>query len=516
MSENHAFLGRDTMLPSLRILLALVLTFGAVCAAPSPVKSQSTIAPQGFGAAIADATVAPAATTAASPPVQAAAASPQIHLGYGINVSAWDAQKQAWATELGLDWVKLYNLPGERLPFNVLLRLHGNWADYDDLDAYCAYVQGQAAAGLGKVEAYEIGNEPNLDWAWSEGAPGTELPNPAEYTAVLQKAHQCITAIDPTAIIVSGGLATVGPYDANADPPAYPNAWNDLKFLQAMYDHDARGYFDALGSHPYGFYFPPEQEPGGWADNPIYGNMYVDGLAFRRAEQQRAVMLANDDADTPIWATEWGWLLQEAGCRSAWEAQGRWWQVVDETTQADYIARAFDYAYDRWPWMGVMFLFNLDFSLSTWYDACDAVRYYAVRHTDSSARQAYNAVRDLPKRPYAVVSPQAVSLFLADEERGIYSRTVQVQSAGVEPLTYTVSADAPWLGVPGGVFTNSGHLTLTIDTTAFAIGATTAAITVTTNGGLSHVHKPVTVTVVVADEVWRIYLPLTLKAFESP
>jgi hypothetical protein len=436
-----------------------------------------------------------------------------IHPGYGINVSIWDEQSQDWVEELNLDWIKLYNQPDSRPPFNVLLRLPANWANYDDLNGYCSYVQGQATIGLGRVEAYEIGNEPNLDWAWSEGAPGTETPNPAEYAVVLQTAYDCIKAVDPDAIVVSGGLATVGPYDETTDPPAYPNAWNDLKFLQAMYDHGARGHFDALGSHPYGFYFAPEQDPGGWADHPDRGSMFVNGLAFRRAEQQREVMVTNGDAQKQIWATEWGWLLREESCQSEWLAQGRWWQVVDQAIQADYTARAFDYAYDHWPWMGPMFLFNLDFSRSGWYTPCDAVRYYAVRNGDGTARQAYDAVRELSRWPYALVHPESVSLFLADEELAVYTRTVQITSTGAEPLTYTASADADWLGVPSGAHTGDGAIALTMDTRNFVTGTVTAPVTVTTNGGLNQVYRPVTVTVRVVDEAFHTYLPLTLKTF---
>jgi hypothetical protein len=452
----------------------------------------------------------------ASTPVSAAATLPsRIHPGYGINVS--DPKHHNWASDLGLGWIKLYNVPGSRLPFEVLVRLRANWADYDDLKSYCGYVQGQAAAGIGRVEAYEIGNEPNLDWAWSEGASGTEPPNPAEYVAALKKAYECIKAVDPDAIIVSGALATVGPYDKETDPPAYPNAWNDLKFLQAMYDHGAKDYFDAFGSHPYGFFFPPEQDPGGWADNPVHGYMYVDGLAFRRAEQQREVMVANSDADKQMWTTEWGWLLRHDDCQSEWEAQGRWWQVVDEATQAEYIQRAFEYAYDNWPWMGPMFLFNLDFSLSGLYDDCDAVRYYAIRNDDGTSRQAYEALRDMPRWPYAVVTPNTVNLLIADEELGVYTRTIWVNNIGTEPLTYTVSTNTSWLSVPTGVYTGSGAITLTLNTAGFVSGTVyTAPITVTTNGGLSHVYRYLTATVLVADEIFHVYLPLIMKEFDNP
>lgn len=439
-----------------------------------------------------------------------ASTSTKIHLGYGINISYPGGDRLDRAAELGLDWIKVYGTASDSR-FQILRRVPANWQDYDDLETYCAEVKSYVSGG---IDAYEIGNEPNLDWAWSEGAPGTEAPNPAEYTAVLKKAYECIKTVAPQAIIVSGALATVGPYDKDADPPAYPNAWNDLKFLQAMYDHGAKNYFDALGSHPYGFAFEPEQDPGGWADNPVKGYMYVNGLAFRRAEQQREIMVANGDADKQIWATEWGWLLREDSCQKEWEAQGRWWQVVDESTQAEYIQRAFEYAYDNWPWMGPMFLFNLDFSMDTWRPDCEAMRYYAILNSDSSARQAYNTIRDMSKWPYALLSPSSIDLLIADEELGVYTRTAGIENIGAEPLTYTVSAGASWLGVPTGVYTGSGLITLTLDTSGFVSHTTyTAPVTVTTNSTMSHVHRTITVTVRVADEVFHLYLPLIIKEY---
>jgi len=436
----------------------------------------------------------------------------QIHLGYGINVSKPNSEHLAWAGELGMEWIKVYSATAS-WPSKTLRRIPANWQDYDNLDTYCAEVKSYVSP---QIDAYEIGNEPNLDWAWSEGTADVKVPDPYQYTQVLKTAYTCIKQVNPDAIVVSGGLATVGPYDKEADPPGYPQAWNDLKFLQAMYDYGAQDYFDALGSHPYGFYFPPEQDPGGWAYNPIYGDMYVDGLAFRRAEQQREVMVANGDVNKQIWATEWGWLLRQEACQSEWETQGRWWQVVDEATQAEYIQRAFEYAHDHWPWMGPMFLFNLDFSLSG-YPPCDAMNYYAIRGSDGSPRQAYTTLRDMPKWPYAVVTPEAVNLLIDDKSPGVYTRTVRIDNIGAAPLTYTVSAAAPWLAVPSGVYTGSGVITLTVNTLGFVPGTTyTAPATVTTNSTPTHMHRPITVTVLVADDILNTFLPLIIKDFHQP
>ena len=126
-----------------------------------------------------------------------------------------------------------------------------------------------------------------------------------------------------------------------------------------MYRAGAKGYFDVLGSHPYAFGSSPAMESD-------------DGIAdFLRPEEQRAVMLEFGD-DSPIWATEFGWPIDPAELgREEYLAHPSWagwrWQVVSQTRQAEYLEAAYAYARRNWPWMGVMVLFNLDFSAAPWY-----------------------------------------------------------------------------------------------------------------------------------------------------
>jgi len=175
-----------------------------------------------------------------------------------------------------------------------------------------------------------------------------------------------IKAGDPDALVVSGGLATTGGTVDGLN-------MSDLAFIQGMYEAGAPGHFDALGSHPYGFAYPPEQEPE-----------TVDGLAFRRAEQQRAVMEAFDDGEIPIWATGFSWLMDpaERGVTCHWP--DRDWQRVSEAAQAGYLVRAFVYARQHWPWMGPMFLTGLDLAGLWYYDECEPMRWYTVADADAN------------------------------------------------------------------------------------------------------------------------------------
>jgi hypothetical protein len=212
------------------------------------------------------------------------------------------------------------------------------------------------------VAAYEIWNEPNLNYEW-----GYQQPDPAGYTALLKAAYQAVKAVDPEALVVSGGLATTG--DGSA------TAMGDLAFLQGMYDAGARGAFDALGSHPYAFGHAPDYQDA-W------------GLSLSRVVQQREVMLANGDAETPIWITEAGWIV-----RSNWNLGEHEVSAVDEAQQADYLVRAYQKTRAEWPWVRALFLFNLDFSSVPWYPAAEPMRWYAILNPDRTPRPAYTNIK---------------------------------------------------------------------------------------------------------------------------
>jgi hypothetical protein len=347
---------------------------------------------------------------------------PPAHLGYGANVAS--ADHAASLAEIGFDWAKGFaswenagtgpgynwiavdNQLREFVPHmrNVLLRLGGPPppgvgnppASAADREAFQKFAQALAvhvsdtwrSEGLATV-AYEIWNEPNLDYEWGG------RPNVAQYTGLLQAGYRGIKAGDPKAIVVSAGLATTGGSLANLTWArqfySAPQVIPDLTFLRGMYRNGAKGYFDALGSHPYGGPDAPGTAPSA-ATGPIY---------FRRAEEQRRVML--DFGDTsPVWITEFGWVLR-SDCRLGEHE----WMEVSEGQQAEYLAGAYAYADQHWPWMGPMFLFNLDFGAVYWYEWCDPVRWYSLTYRANPKdpenspilpRQAYYSLRDLAKR----------------------------------------------------------------------------------------------------------------------
>ena len=329
-------------------------------------------------------------------------------LAYGLNVKGvnYDDDSLDKAIALRVEWIKIYDHPpAERLPFKVLYRVNlprpgedwAEWGRYRHIDA-------QLYAG--RIDAYEIGNEPNLIEEWGSN------PDPAAYVDLLQIAYREIKSADPNALIVSAGLAPI----AFRGDARYVN---DLDYLRLMYEHGAADFFDVLALHPFGFGYPPETSPGGKAcvagtSRPLdldrrMGRRVpegycrpVSGQCFRRAELARAIMVAHGDGDKPVWATEFGWIMRPSlCCRARLDWPGTYWQGVSEKQQAAYTVDAFAYADRRWPWMEAMFLWNLDYSrypaeIDEGCPYCDSMGWYSILNPDGSPRLAYEMLMARP------------------------------------------------------------------------------------------------------------------------
>jgi hypothetical protein len=313
--------------------------------------------------------------------------------GTGLNVKGvnYDDDSLDKAVALDLEWIKIYDHPPpERLPFKVLYRVNLPRPD-EDWDEWGHYRFLDAELYADRIDAYEIGNEPNLIEEW--GTP----PDPAAYAELLKVAYREIKAADPDALVVSAGLAPV-------QRGAEPNYVSDLDFLREMYEAGAADYFDVLAIHPFGFAYPPEMPVDGQVctpDDPALGPMIdrgcwsIEGLCFRRAELAREIMVQYGDGDKPVWATEFGWIIRPPPCcltRDDWPARA--WQAVSEGRQARYTIRAFSYAQQKWPWMEVMFLWNLDYSrypgpLDEACPYCNSMGWYSILDPDGSYRLAY-------------------------------------------------------------------------------------------------------------------------------
>ncbi|MCB0037198.1 MAG: hypothetical protein KDE51_24370, partial [Anaerolineales bacterium] len=139
----------------------------------------------------------------------AVTAAPRAYpLGYGFNVAEWDTSK---LQEMGFNWMKVFNAPGSQQPVNVLLRVDVNASTLNNLDGFRSSMSNLAQNNGEYIDAYEIGNEVNLDasYGWATS------PLAADYVQLLCAAYQEIKTHDPTAVIVSAGLAPTGRVSGN-------------------------------------------------------------------------------------------------------------------------------------------------------------------------------------------------------------------------------------------------------------------------------------------------------------
>ena len=154
-------------------------------------------------------------------------------------------------------------------------------ADDEYFDAYIRYVDFVSKALAGKVEAYEIWNEPDINGFNTRNATG------ADYAELLKAAYLTIKSNDPDVTVLGGSIAL------------------RTEFIDAMMKAGAGEYMDGISVHYY-----------------LAKNAPEDG-AEERLDKYRKVLVKYGYGELPMWLTETGWALSN----------------VDELTQAQYIVR---------------------------------------------------------------------------------------------------------------------------------------------------------------------------------
>ena len=236
-------------------------------------------------------------------------------------------------------------------------------APADKLQDYVDYVGEVVKRYKGRVQFFQIWNEPNIYPEWGPGSP-----DPAGYVQMLKAVYATAKEIDPNVVILSAPLAqTLETSDRNL---------NELDYLEGMYKAGGKGTFDILTGNAYGFEFPPDAP----AD--------PKALNFSRLKLLREVMERNGDTDRPVWFNEFGWNASPA----EFPKDQLTWRRVSEEEQAKNTVDAIKLA-RSWGWAGVV---------NIWYfrqvgDIAPERSDYFFRlvDTDFTPRPVYHAVRQL-------------------------------------------------------------------------------------------------------------------------
>ncbi len=454
---------------------------------------------------------------------------PPPHLVYGLNVR--DVAHLSLVPPTGFTWIKLWEeygvSPQTSLPYHVLYAI--DCPDYVEApDAWGEHVSTIARAGLGHIAAYEICNEPNLWGTW-----GDRAPDPARFTQMLCEAYTRIKAVDPGALVISGGLAPVGRVEgeANGWPGHNGTVMDERTYLRAMLTLGAGRCMDGFGYHPYGFAYEPERD----------ADTVSNGFAFRGAEAMRAILVEEGWGHIPIWATEFNWLRDplEDGYDCSDDAHFRQyfaWMIVSAEEQADYLVRAYAYADRYWPWMQGMFVWNLDWHTYQPALPCLAARYFALRRDDGSdlgaETPAYQSLSTMPKRPAHILPPvmevtpttHTFETFVGDTR--LITADFAIRNAASGTFTWTAWVDGGshftptlplTLGQPGEsllAVVDPAHLpteaypgTLTLIWPGTFTATLTISATTTSPFGVVHAPRRVTLTLRVRPER-HLYLPI--------
>ncbi len=219
-----------------------------------------------------------------------------------------------------------------------------------DAADYARFVAAGAAryAPLG-VHTWQIWNEPNVVDFWEGG------PDPARYAGLAKVGADAIHAADPSAVVLSGGLAPATTVPGRSIDPN--------SFLFGLYRSGIRGHIDAVAMHPYSFPYAPTT-PATW--NPFYMLAYT-----------HLIMAYFGDGALPIWATEAGF------------GTGRDASSVSEATQAVRVGQLVA-AWRSLPYAGALLVYgyrDLGSASPSVFDHMGVVR------ADRSAKPALTAFR---------------------------------------------------------------------------------------------------------------------------
>jgi hypothetical protein len=250
----------------------------------------------------------------------------------------------------------------------------------DNLQDWADFLTALATRYRGRIQAYEIWNEPNLDREW-----GDQQPDPSAYATLLKASYAAIKAADPQALAISAGMSPTTESDQHAVP--------DMQFLQAMYLAGARGSFDMLGVDAEPFKAEPCADPSVVAQSPELTNHDPSSpdlkriYALRHVEDVRALMVEQGDADKQMSIMEMGWTT-DARPNSPYA-----WFAVDREAQARNLVGAFQCAQQNWqPWMGLMTVIYIPDP--TWTQQ-DEMYWWSITNPDGTPRPAYTALKNL-------------------------------------------------------------------------------------------------------------------------
>lgn len=208
----------------------------------------------------------------------------------------------------------------------------GDFAPPQNFDDYVNYAVAVAQRYQGRVRYYQIWNEPNIFPEW-----GDNFADPVAFTDLLCRTYDALKAVDPDIVVISAAIAPTISLDGYF-------GYQDLVYLQRMYDAGAGDCFDVMAAQGYGLF-----------SGPLDRRMRATTTNYARHVYYRDIMVANGDAHKPIWLSEAAWnpVLDAFRPREEIADYDRYGTVTNEQA-ARYMPIAYQRALEEWPWIGAI------------------------------------------------------------------------------------------------------------------------------------------------------------------
>ncbi len=274
----------------------------------------------------------------------------------------------------------------------------GTYAPPDDLNDYGDFVAAVVQRYQGRVRTYQIWNEPNIYPEWGE-AP----VDPASYVELLKVGATRAREVDPNVVIISGALASTIDLDGIQLPG---RNFNDLTFLQRMYDAGAAPYFDVLAMQGYGLWSGPTDQ----RSQPRVIN-------FGRPRLVRDVMVRNGDSAKAIWISEMNWNAVPD------DLPDKRYGQVSPAQQARYLPLAYERIQDEWPWLGVANVWYLKRATDQWEQNGQPEAYFRLLTPDFQPLPVYESLKS-----YMTGEPAALSRGVHQEDHWALNYSGQWQT----------------------------------------------------------------------------------------
>jgi hypothetical protein len=219
----------------------------------------------------------------------------------------------------------------------------------DTVAGYSAFANAVARHYKGRIQLYELGNEENTSIFWPPS------PDVSAYTRLLIGGYNNIKAVDPSAKVISGGLA-----------PNQGSNSNPLLFLQQMYAHGAKGHFDYLGVHPYS------------QNSPDVVSQSTSAMTFDIVARLKSLMEQEGDQHKQIMITEIGWPSYSEG--------------VSPASQSAYISRVYTkIMHENYQYVALACIYDF---VNDGTDATNAQDNFGVLNQNDTPKPAYTAIKN--------------------------------------------------------------------------------------------------------------------------